>query len=195
MELRELTPKQVTEIYNSAMQKDFDPAELKPLGDILALMKRDVYPCLGFYEKDTLVAYALFCDVPDKKGYLLLDYYAVDSSLRGYGYGSSCITMMKEYLSEMGYQGIIAEVERVHRSDYAPGSPDDWRQRRIAFYERCGLRHTSIWCTLFGVDFVIMTLDFVSPLTDCEVMARMEALYHLMLTPEKYHENVHLYYK
>lgn len=194
MIIRELTLQEVIRIFEGPMQQDFDPPEIKPLSQILYLWGKGVYPCFGFYEGDTLAAYAFLCAMPKDKGHLLLDYYAVTASMRGQGSGSLCLSLLQEKLREMGYDGVIAEVERISSEEYLPDSPDDWRARRIRFYERCGFRQTKVWCRLFGVDFLIMTMDIVSPLSDAQAMARMEALYHMMLTEETYRKNVSLFY-
>lgn len=195
MQVRELTRDQVAEIYRCQMQEDFDPAEIKPLSLILGLMDAGRYPCFGFYDGEVLAAYAMFCCGPEedgRKGYLLLDYYAVNKMLRGHGYGGRCIQLMRERLLGQGYQGILGEVEQVLETNCAPGSVDDLRRRRIAFYERCGLRVTGVRCLLFGVAFVIMALDFAGAICDADVMKRLEEIYHVMHPPKACRENIKL---
>ena len=194
MIIRELTLQEVIRIFEGPMQQDFDPPEVKPLSQILYLWGKGGYPCFGFYEGDTLAAYAFLCASPSSREHLLLDYYAVTASMRGKGCGSTCLSLLREKLLELGYQGVIAEVERVSTENYLPDSPDDWRARRIRFYERCGFRQTKVWCCLFTVDFLIMSMDLAAPLTDEQAMARMEALYRMMLTAETYQKNVNLFF-
>ena len=124
----------------------------------------------------------------------LLDYYAVNAAMRGQGCGSRCLHLLREKLQELGYQGVLAEVERVEDPDYLPGSPDDWKARRIRFYEHCGFRQTKLWCCLFTVDFLIMTMDLKELLSDQKAMERMEALYRMMVSEESYNRNVHFFF-
>ena len=194
MTIRELELGEVIRIFEGPLQHDFDPLEIKPLSQILYLWGKGVYPCFGFYEDGKLAAYAFLCALPLDRGHLLLDYYAVSRNMRGQGSGSLCLSLLREKLREMGYHGVIAEVERVSAPDYLPGSEDDWRARRIRFYERCGFRQTTVWCRLFHVDFLIMSMDIGSSLTDEQAMGRMEALYHMMLSDEMYQNNVDLFF-
>ena len=194
MIIRQLTLQEVIAIFEGPMQQDFDPPEIKPLSQILYLWGKGVYPCFGFYEGEVLAAYAFLCALPGDKGHLLLDYYAVNAAMRGQGCGSRCLHLLREKLQKLGYQGVLAEVERVEDPAYLPGSPDDWKARRIRFYEHCGFRQTKLWCCLFTVDFLIMTMDLKEPLSDQKAMERMEALYRMMVSEESYNRNVHFFF-
>ena len=87
----------------------------------------------------------------------MLDYFAVENSLRGKGIGGKCITLMKKIKP---YQGIILEVDA---PDFAQDEADkNICLRRIKFYTNNGIRLTNISESLFGAHFKLMVLDFSS---------------------------------
>ena len=66
--LRELTQKEIIQVYEQHLLRDFPPEEWKPLKQILNLVKEGSYQVYGFYEEDTLNAYAFFCSMKDEIG-------------------------------------------------------------------------------------------------------------------------------
>lgn len=167
LQVQRLTLKQAEEVYRKYMEKDFPPAELKPFTVIRQAWMEEHYHAYGFYGKTgaveesgekVLCAYAFFM-ADNKNRVLLLDYFAVCKPLRGSGYGSRALALLREECS--GWDGILIEVE----DDELPGLDEETRrtrQRRIAFYTSAGCRMTTARSRLWGVDYRIMAM----PLTD-----------------------------
>ena len=57
---RELTIEEVLGIYSSIAPLHFPKAELKPVENVKKYLENDLYTGYGFYENETLLAYALF---------------------------------------------------------------------------------------------------------------------------------------
>lgn len=189
---RELNKEQVKNIYNSRMKRDFHPNELKPLSALYELMDKGCYVPMGAFEEectrlaDNAAAYFFFVRSADKAVYLL-DYFAVDGSKRGSGIGSQII----KYICQ-DKKGFLGEVEDV---DFAENEEDrKIREKRRAFYLRCGLKETGLRCRLFGSDYVIMYGD-TDTISDEEAYNSIERVYHTMFTDEVYKNNVYLRFK
>ena len=146
-----LSPQQVAEIYQTYMQQDFPPAEIKPLPVLHDLMQRGLYHPYGWFDSQgQMVAYSFFVSAPETP-ILLLDYFAVCSTYRSQGYGGKCLAQMKQLCQAA--TGILAEVEDPAKSSSAEEA--QIRTRRVAFYQRNGLRETTIRSMLFGVPYTI----------------------------------------
>lgn len=163
---KEVTAGQAEEIYKKYLKADFPPAEVKPFAIIRKMMRKESYVVYGFYEKgdareeDVLCAYA-FLLADHEKRMLLLDYFAVCGHLRGAGYGSCVLAMLREKCAD--WNGILIEVE----DDEMPELDEEMRRirkRRIAFYADAGCRMTTTRSRLWEVDYRIMVL----PLTDTQ---------------------------
>lgn len=154
MKLKRLTEAQMLDIYQTYMTIDFPLDELKPFELISKLVNKNIYFAFGLFEEDKLFAYAFLTKSSDRR-YLLLDYFAVCSDVRGKGIGSLCLSLLKDECK--AYDGIFIEVENV---EYAGNEVEKAvRSRRIAFYERNGAEFTDILCRLFGVEMNIMIFD------------------------------------
>lgn len=94
MNLKELNNEDIEIIYNEHMIKDFPYGELKPLDVIQKLNKRKNYICIGLYNNNELLAYALLAS---SKSYLLIDYYAVCKEHRDEGIGSEFLSILQEH--------------------------------------------------------------------------------------------------
>lgn len=175
MVLRELKLNELEQIYNTHMVKDFPPAELKKWPHLVSLAEAGVYFALGYFEGETLMAYALFLGPRDRKT-LLLDYYAVTAASRGQGIGSSFLAAWQAYLKDTGF--VIAEVEH---PDFAADDRElQIRERRIAFYERNGMKMTGVQSKVFGVEYRVLYLPIRTEQNDEQVCTALDQIYHLM---------------
>ena len=91
--------------------------------------------------KSPLLRLAYFSKTNDRP-YILLDYYAVLSGLRGTGIGSRFFPLLREELRDVC--AILLEVESVESTE--DENEKTLRRRRIAFYERNGCAVTNVPC-------------------------------------------------
>ena len=147
MEIKTLDRDEIAFIYEKYMKQSFPAAELKPLSAIYRYMDRNEYVSYGLYENGELRAYGCYFEAPE---YYLLDYLAVLPDIKGSGYGSAFLGMVKSELKKP----VLAEVERPE----CGADEDDvkMRRRRIHFYEKNGFLMTNVKTTLFGVKYHIM---------------------------------------
>lgn len=187
MVLKSLTEIQMQEIYETHMVHDFPLNELKPFEYISKLLNEELYFAYGLYENDKLFAYAFLCRTIDGK-YLLLDYLAVCKNTRNKGFGSICLSLLKEECQD--YHGIFIEVENVA---YASSEEErSIRNRRILFYERNDAVRTNLSCKLFGVDMQIMLLDIKENQEETALYEELNTVYLAMFGPKIYSEKVEL---
>lgn len=181
--LRLLSSDEVSAIYHDHAVYDFPKAELKPLSTLIRLMKTGDYLCYGLFEENELRAYAFFA----KNGaFLLLDYYAVCRGYRSSGYGGRFLARLHDNCR--GIQGIILEVE-------APDCAEDEgelsiRTRRIAFYQRCGVRKTALTSFLFGVEYDIMYFPCEGECPDEQLRGELLDIYRKMISSEAFRSNL-----
>lgn len=150
---RELTIEEVLDIYSSIAPLHFPKAELKPVENVKKYLENGLYTGYGFYENETLLAYALFLHLP-KKRKLLLDYYAVLEEYRNDGIGSAFLQSLRAELTCA--DGIYIEAEN---PDYAENDQEKGiQEKRIAFYDRNGAVFTGVLSTLFGVPYRVLYL-------------------------------------
>lgn len=178
--IKSLNPEEIKEVYNQKMVRDFPPRELKPLNTILEMVSQGHYLTLGYYDADsTLMSYAFFAM---DSGTVILDYYAVSSSMRGTGVGSSFISRFKEYFQPMGIDYLLLEVESVESSKNQEET--DIRERRIHFYEKNGCVLSNVYSDVFDVEFRIMYLPFtgIKPPKE-KLMEDLNKMYRLIVAP------------
>lgn len=184
-----LTQEQVADIFHTQMQQDFPPAELKPLALLHDLMNQGVYEPYGWFdETGALTAYTFFVKAPQGK-MLLLDYFAVCSQYRSHGYGSQCLAQMKELYQDA--IGILAEVEDPAKSDSV--EEEKIRTRRIAFYQRNGLRQTTIRTILFDVPYVVHYFPINNDCEDSQLLEELDAIYHTLFPQSIYEMHARLW--
>ena len=183
-----LNAEQVADIYHNHMKQDFPPAEVKPLLLIQQLIKKGVYQPYGWYnETGSLIAYSFFVQAPEGS-VLLMDYFAVCRQYRNSGYGSQCLERMKTLWS--GIAGILAEVE-----DPAKSSSDEeahTRTRRVAFYQRNGMRPTRVHSVLFGVPYILHYLPVGSACADEQIYEELDAIYRTLFPLPVYKAKAHI---
>lgn len=174
--MRNLTDEELTAIYETDMTRDFQPDELKPLAMIQAAIKRGEYAACGIYEDCTRVGYAFFVQLP---GMQLLDYFAIQSELRGTGIGTSFLHFLAESNDS---DCLLLETED---PDYIT---DENAQRRLHFYFRSGCRDTGVRSEIWGVPYRVLLLSGSTEHAQ-EVYA---TLYRHMLPPHFFQTKVRI---
>lgn len=179
--LKRLDKKEMAEIYETRMEKDFPPAELKPWKRIEEMLDAGVYFAYGMFEEERLVAYAFFVEAAG--GRILLDYYAVAEQARGTGNGSRCMEILEEELRKKGSRVLLIEVENPAWAQSEEERQN--RERRIRFYEKNGAALTELRSCLFGVEYKIMQIPVGEPKGERELREDLEEIYRTMF-PERY---------
>ena len=184
--IRSLQPEEIKVIYEKHMQHDFPASELKPYSWIEKLWNNGCYKCYGFYgdTDEKLYAYA-FTMADDARRMLLLDYFAVCADVRGQGYGSQALALLKEACGE--WEGLIFEVEDDDSTDAA--EEKEIRRRRISFYERNHVQMTAERSTAFGVDYKLMVLPLGNEKAGEQLGEKLAAIYRKMLPEQIYQKS------
>ena len=147
MEIRELSRQELAALYTGELVYTFPPAELKPLSSMEQMMDRGCYRPLALFDGETPVSHLLLWT--DHTGrYALIDYLCTAPSRRGNGLGNRFLQLF--YSSYPNFRCVLAESEAPVSGDPAT---DDLRRRRLAFYERSGMRLLDYDCALFGVHY------------------------------------------
>lgn len=160
MKLRQITDlKEAEAIYREHMTVDFPDSERQPLPFFVKMVGEAaniIYLC----EIDGRpAAYAVF---RKKEGYVLLQYLAVFEEERGKGTGTRLLQEISLLYGDQ--KGILVEVEH---TGYARDEADRrTREKRLAFYERCGyvcLNHFVL--RLFGEHYQVLVLPLLEDRT------------------------------
>lgn len=183
MEAIELNKKQVTEIYERCLKKDFPKAEQKPLPMILKAMDEGKYTCIGLVEAQKILGYAFF--VKTENGYLF-DYLAIDKEARGQNLGTCFLSLLQEKFRHVG--SIIGEVE--DPSCAVNDEERTIRERRYAFYMRNGFMDTGVKAVAFGVKFLILEMNLGTAHTQEEVKKLYEETYRVVLSKPVYTKHI-----
>lgn len=187
MELKRLELDTVKQIYEEHLTKDFIPAEQKPWIVLNLLMKMGLYFCYGLYEENQFRGYAFFCVGDNKlKRAVLLDYFVVVNGLRGQGYGSEFMKLLRQELSD--YDFVIAEVERVEA--FATKEEDCIKEKRQQFYLRNGWNMTGLEVDLFGEKLQIYQLPIREQVKEPRVFEELNLIYDKMFYEKKVREQV-----
>ena len=183
--VRILDKKERKTTYKQYMKQDFPKNELRPLRMIEKMVDDGDYYTYGVFEAEKMIAYAYLWEEPERE-ILLFDYFAVIPELRNNGYGTEAMRVLFENCA--GKRGIILEAEN---PDYA-GAIDErkTRERRIAFYERCGLAKSNVKLYLFGVDYCMMYRELCGQNVQDEIVTVMETLYKNVLPKRMYEKMV-----
>ena len=143
MELKLPTEAQMREAYRRDLLPSFPKAELKPLKEMLAEMRRKEYHPWCLFDGDEIVGEAFGgTHVP---GYALFDYLCVTPARRNDGLGSLLIEKLVE--AERG-NVLFGESEiPAYAADPAMA------ERRLGFYRRNGAQRASYDTCEFGVPY------------------------------------------
>ena len=182
MEFRLLTKQELLDNYGSRMRFDFPPTELKPPELLSAAFDTGAYFARGLFDENgTMLAYAYFFSAGD---YMLLDYFAVDRSLRGQGVGSKALEFIKE-MPELSARKLLLEVED---PDFSADSADnDIRVRRISFYLHGGIADTGARSRVFGADYRLLCPQ---PISKEDALRGIGELYKSLLPTPIFEKNV-----
>ncbi|WP_310605009.1 GNAT family N-acetyltransferase [Anaerosporobacter sp.] len=183
MQIKIINTEQLSNLYKNYLVYDFPESELKPLAMIKTYMEHGIYTIYGLYEEEELLAYAMFVNNKESE-FALLDYFASNRKYRSKGYGSTLLQMLKE--NDTVSKGYIIEVESLRTAK--DEEERVIRERRIAFYEKNGLRKTAIRACVYGVEFDILYLPLCVEAEDSCLYEELKALYLLMFGEEKYRE-------
>lgn len=172
LQARLLSIQEVKTIYDSYMQQDFPRNELRPFSMIKKLMNEHIYYTYGIFKESKLCAYAFFLE-DRKSGILLFDYFAVCSQHRGQGYGTKALHLILETCKEKN--GVLLEVED---PSFAENEEERGvRERRIQFYEKCGIHRSDVQMLLFGVNYCIMYQSFTSDDMEDHIVETIQEIY------------------
>ena len=181
-EIRLIDEEAFPEVYRANFKRDFPKGELRPLFATMPLFKKGIYTCYGYYDGNTLLAYATFIHHKEH-GDRLLDYMAVIPVYRSQGIGQAFLTsLINLFEAEHLTTGLLIEVE----TPEAANNPDDQhtRHRRIQFYARCGAITLPIRGITFGVDYQILYIPLIQDNTQQEpdiLLHHLQSLYYQML--------------
>lgn len=180
MKIEAIEEKELKALYDTRLREDFPPDELRPFASMEYLLKSGMYRCFACREGGKTAAYALFILA---EGAALLDYFAVDASLRGQGIGSRFLSALKSVSAEFSVPYVLIEAESLESAQTPEQALE--RRRRLGFYQNCGCLLTEVYSLLFGVEYQILLLplrDAIAPGPE-EVKASLEALYRVFVTP------------
>ena len=143
MEIRLLTEAELADVYRRHLIPAFPPAELRPLGAMLDMVRQGIYRPYALVDGGDIVGEALLWDCAP--GWLLFDYLCVAPDRRSGGLGAHLIQSV-----------VAAEKDAVifgesEVPDYAPDPA--MARRRLAFYRRCGARVAGYQASVFGVPY------------------------------------------
>ena len=140
MELKILSNELLLLWYEKFLKEDFVLDEIKPIENILTLIKNSRYEVYGVFQDDEMIAYASFWK-KENINLVLLDYLGVSKKYRNQGIGSKILVLIKEMLGNMPY---VVEAEIPTGSSL---EEDKIRKRRIEFYERNGCKKVYLMAT------------------------------------------------
>lgn len=140
MELKILSNELLLLWYEKFLKEDFVSDEIKPIENILTLIKNGRYEVYGVFQDDEMIAYASFWK-KENINLVLLDYLGVSKKYRNQGIGSKILTLIKEMLGNIPY---VVEAEIPTGSSL---EEDKIRKRRIQFYEKNGCKKVYLMAT------------------------------------------------
>ena len=178
LKLRDLSPDEMREIYNSHMVTVFPANELKPCDDIYSDMLKDKFLACGLVAGQDLVAYMFTACIPGRPQ-LFGQYVVVKEEYRSQGVGG---VLLDEICRRYGaYRCVMADVED---PDFPIDEEDRvQRERRMRFYMRNGFRRTRVKAHVYGVDYEVIVRDIAAHADDGEVFEAANAIYESMAVP------------
>ncbi|MCD8398548.1 MAG: GNAT family N-acetyltransferase [Lachnospiraceae bacterium] len=179
-QIKELKPDELKQIYKTHVKEDFPRNERRPYSSMEKMTNVGKYISFGYYDDDSLLAYA--CYILAENGmYALLDYFAVVPELRGCGTGSEFLQKLKGTLPAKSGAFIEAEGPDSVKSE----EEATLRRRRIHFYLSNDAVLTNTKCQLFGVDYNILYIgrvDDTNPAQE-QLHCAIEDLYQEIYRP------------
>lgn len=139
----------IKELYQSA----FPLYERMPFWFMIRQAKREGAQLLGIYDGNEPIGMVYLVKWQD---IVYIQYFAIEESCRGSGYGSKALSMLKD---RYGGCRFLLEMEEV-----APDAPNyEQRLKRRAFYEKNGFHGTELLLTELGVRYEFMTVGGFTP--------------------------------
>lgn len=179
--LKSLREKEIKQLYEERIKKDFHPLEVKPLDAILECLKERKYECFSFFADTKQIGYCFFV----KKGNdYLIDYLAIYPFYRNQGYGSELLNEIRKYLQNAG--NILLETED---PSYYEGDRKQRAQRRFCFYLRNGFIQTGIRVECFQTHYLLLSM--IQELSSEKARDIYSSLYKSILSDEMYSLNLH----
>ena len=172
-------------LYSTALADDFPPEELRPLAWVDPLMAGGSYRAYLLCDGEVPVAYAFLCKSPSENVYLV-DYLAVLAPYRGKGVGTALLAALRSELSAA--DALLFEVDHPDFSDSETERIK--RERRIAFYQRCGAIDTGVRTCVWGCEFQVLCLPCAESLHSGDLAATLDGIYRIMFPPEFYKTQV-----
>ena len=183
LKLRDLSPDEMREVYNSHMINVFPANELKPCESIYQEMLEDKFLACGLFAGEELVAYMFTACMPGRPQ-LFGQYVVVKEEYRSMGVGGVLMDEVCRHYA--GYRCVMADVED---PDFAGDDEDSaLRERRIRFYTRNGFRRTKVKAHVYGVDYEIIVRAIDADVDDAEVFEATNAIYESMAYPGTFPE-------
>lgn len=172
-------------LYVDALADDFPPAELRPSAWIEPLLASGVYRAYLLRDGEAPVAYAFVCKLPSGNVYLV-DYLAVFAPYRGQGVGTALLSALHAELASA--DALLFEVDH---PDFAPEQSERTkRERRIAFYQRCGTIDTGVRTCVYGCEFQILCLPCAVTLSGVAAADALDGIYRTLFPPTFYETQV-----
>ena len=133
-------------LYDEAFPDD----EKKPFDYMLKLTDAGKMEMLAVEEEGRFAG--LIINLLCSDDVALLDYFAVDPSMRSFGIGGRALKLLLEKFSD---KKLIFEIERPDNA-----LPDtDMKARRKRFYLRNGVKETGVFANVYNTDFELLTND------------------------------------
>ncbi|HFK5580664.1 N-acetyltransferase [Elizabethkingia anophelis] len=183
-EVREISFTEFSDIYNRYLVEDFPEEEVKPLYVVENAFSANKYTAYVLEEDSKVKAYATF--MWKEKDLLLLDYFAVTQEAgRGSGIGSA---FLQELAGSIKAKGFIIECEAPEK---AINEEDKlMREKRIAFYERNGVKMTTVVAEVVEVDFCLLYMPIEAGLESIDIETDFLGIYHNLEPREFYRKFV-----
>ena len=146
MQLIQASEKTQYNKIHSLYKKSFPLCEKKPFSSITKRQKLDKVDIWYIEDKGEFVGLAI---TMKSKDMVLLDYFAIDTSMRSEGYGSKALKMLQDYYRDCRF---FLEIESVYENT----SNRMLRERRKNFYLRNNMNEMKMLVNLFGTDMEIL---------------------------------------
>ena len=134
--------KQIKNLYMTA----FPACERKPLTVIRYKQHKKVADVWMLEDEGEFIGLAITMNGPDL---VLLDYFAIDESKRGNGYGAKALKLLQEIYADYRF---FLEIERI---DVEADNIEE-RKRRKSFYLKNGMTELKVYAVLFGVEMELL---------------------------------------
>lgn len=184
MELQQLTPEQLANLYKTELIKTFPAAELKPLAAMADLAEQGRYSAYALTENGEIVSYLLLWFIPGHP-VAIIDYLGTVEQRRGQGAGAELLRRALRERDDLA--GFVGEVEAPVSGDE---EEDALRRRRLDFYRRNGFRVMGYHCALFGVHYHAIYLGREMP--EEEIFRLHDAIYREHFPKKAYRRYVQM---